>query len=409
MSDREHQSDTEGFKEGPDVTSQSKFIVRLNAVDYLTLSSVITTCFSVVAALEGYLYFATSLLYIAMLADAYDGILAREYGLERSFGRYLDGFMDVLIYLVAPSLIWYLSGFSGIYGIFLVAMIAAGCIRLSVFNEVGNIEESDGLSYLGMPVFWSVFILGIGKLLSLWIPDELLFVLLSITLTVFSYCMLYRARFFKFKSIDHILFITLGGAGVFSLIEFSWLVEGKWGDVLAIALYIQIPVVIGGVLHMVVVTNDYMSFLKTPIHEGLFGANKTWRGVIVVPLLTALGALCLIPLEYLQVRIYGQSIFQEFNLLIVGCVAGFGYLLAEFPNSFIKRRLGIAPGESAAKFKTLFVVMDQVDSGIGVAVAYWWVLGFSMEVSVLYIVTFPFVALLVKRLLFIFKLKKSAV
>ena len=198
---------------------ESRFIVKLNFVDYITLSSVITTCLAVVSALEGYLYFATALLYIAMLADAYDGILARKYGVERSFGRYLDGFMDVLIYLVSPSIVWYLSGFTGWYGIFLMLMIAAGCIRLSVFNEVGNIEESDGLSYLGMPVFWSVFILGIGKILSIWLPQALLFVLLAITLCVFSFFMLYRARFFKFKSMNQILGITLGGASIFVLIE----------------------------------------------------------------------------------------------------------------------------------------------------------------------------------------------
>jgi len=194
-----------------DKNLDSRLIVRLNRVDYITLSSVITTCFAVAAALEGYLFFATGLLYLAMLADAYDGILARKYGLERPFGRYLDGFMDVLIYLVAPSIIWYLSGFTGLYGIFLILLISVGCIRLSVFNEVGNIEESDGLSYLGMPVFWSVFILGIGKLLSLLLPETLLFILLALTLVAFSYCMLYRARFFKFKSMNQILLITLGG------------------------------------------------------------------------------------------------------------------------------------------------------------------------------------------------------
>jgi len=204
----------------------SRFIVKLKFVDYITLSSVVTTSFSVVFALEGYLYFATALLFIAMLADAYDGILARKYGVERSFGRYLDGFMDVLIYLVSPSIIWYLSGFTGWYSIFLMLMIASGCIRLSVFNEMGNIQESDGLSYLGMPVFWSVFILGIGKVLSLWLPQTLLFFLLATTLCIFSFFMLYRARFFKFKSMNQILGITLGGASLFSLIEVYGLTFG---------------------------------------------------------------------------------------------------------------------------------------------------------------------------------------
>jgi len=212
-------ADTECGSNIPRNNNDSMFIVKLNFVDYVTLSSVVTTSLSVAFALEGYLYFATGLLFIAMLADAYDGILARKYGTERPFGRYLDGFMDVLIYLVSPSVIWYLSGFTGWYCFFLMLMIASGCIRLSVFNEVGNIQESDGLSYLGMPVFWSVFILGIGKVLSLWMNQNLLFVLLAVTLSIFSFFMLYRARFFKFKSLNQILGITLGGAILFVLIE----------------------------------------------------------------------------------------------------------------------------------------------------------------------------------------------
>ena len=133
------------------------FIITLNKVDLVTLSSVITSSLAVGLALAGYLMLATALLYLAMLADAMDGILARKLGVERDFGRYLDGFMDVLIYLTGPSIIFYLSGFNGWMSVFLMTMIACGCIRLSVFNQIGNIQESDGLSYLGMPVFWSVF------------------------------------------------------------------------------------------------------------------------------------------------------------------------------------------------------------------------------------------------------------
>ena len=204
---------------------ESSFIVLLSWVDYVTLSSVVTTSLAVSFALEGRLFLATALLFLAMLADACDGILARKYGLVRAFGRYLDGFMDVLIYLVTPSIIWYLSGFSGWYGVFLMIMIATGCIRLSVFNEVGNIEESDGLSYLGMPVFWSVFILAVSQLLSLLLPATLLFVLLAITLSIFSCCMLYRGRFFKFKSMKQIYAITLGGASIFLLIDLYYFIQ----------------------------------------------------------------------------------------------------------------------------------------------------------------------------------------
>jgi hypothetical protein len=52
-----------------------------------------------------------------------------------------------------------------------------------------------------------------------------------------------------------------------------------------------------------------------------------------------------------------------------GAMLGLAYILAELPNSFIKRRLDIAPGKNATGFKgILFTIIDQVDSVIGGAI-----------------------------------------
>lgn len=176
-------------------------------------------------------------------------------------------------------------------------------------------------------------------------------------------------------------------------------------DTLLTALYLQIPVVIGGVLHMLAVTQDWLPGLRRPINRRLFGANKTWRGILLVPLLTAFGASCLYPVEWLldDQRIYGNQ------LVLAGWVAGCGYVLAELPNSLMKRRLGIAAGETPARHSRLFIFLDQFDSGAGVAIAYAVYPGFDWEVCLLYAVTFPVTALLVKRWLFCMNLKKAAV
>ncbi|CBL43825.1 conserved hypothetical protein [gamma proteobacterium HdN1] len=171
------------------------------------------------------------------------------------------------------------------------------------------------------------------------------------------------------------------------------------------ALYIQIPVVIGGVLHMLAVTKDWLPALKVPIHERLFGANKTWRGMVLVPLFTALGAICIWPLEWLL----GPHAVFGTSLLLAGVVAGFGYVLAELPNSWFKRRAGIPPGVVPTRAPGLFIFLDQFDSGLGVALAYLIYPGFGVQVFFWYILTFPITALLVKRWLFWMKLKKSAV
>lgn len=175
-------------------------------------------------------------------------------------------------------------------------------------------------------------------------------------------------------------------------------------EILATAFYLQIPIVIGGVLHMLAVTQNWLPALKKPVHEKWFGANKTWRGFVLMPLLTALGALCLWPVELLM----GEKALFNDTLLLAGFIAGLGYTLAELPNSLLKRHLGIAPGETPARYRQLFILTDQIDSGIGVAIAYSIYPGFSWAACLAYAVTFPATALLVKRLLYLCQLKKSA-
>lgn len=182
------------------------------------------------------------------------------------------------------------------------------------------------------------------------------------------------------------------------------MLDAPWTPLLT-ALYLQIPVVIGGVLHMLVVTQDRWTCLKVPVHERWFGANKTWRGMLAMPMLCALGGWCLTPIEALL----GPRAVLGPSPALTGAVAGLAYVLAELPNSFFKRRLGIAAGALPQRHRGLFIFLDQFDSALGVALAYGWYLGCSGEVCLDYALSFPVTALLVKRMLFMAKLKRSAV
>lgn len=172
---------------------------------------------------------------------------------------------------------------------------------------------------------------------------------------------------------------------------------------LLLVWYLQFPVVVGGVLHMVVVSRNAWPALAVPVHRGLFGANKTWRGFVVVPLLTAAGTLPLLPVEaWLDPAPVGVGRWP-----LAGLLAGLGYVLGELPNSFLKRRLGIAPGATPARGRWLFVLLDQLDSGVGVALAYAVLPGLTLLEFLLFVATFPLTALGVKRLLFMARLKSS--
>lgn len=194
------------------------FICRLSLPDCLTLTGMVIALGGIGTALSGAVWLSISLLYLAMLADALDGKLARWLGCERPFGRYLDGFCDLLLYLVAPALIFYLSGYRG-GAFFLVLMVVCGALRLSRFNESGNITHNAALAYLGMPVFWSLFILSGWSLLALFLPPPVCGWLLSVALTLFSLAMILDRPFPKFSSLITLVPLCLSGAALFGALH----------------------------------------------------------------------------------------------------------------------------------------------------------------------------------------------
>jgi hypothetical protein len=128
---------------------------------------------------------------------------------------------------------------------------------------------------------------------------------------------------------------------------------------LLIELYI--PLIISNIVHMVIVKANYLSVLRKPINTKLFGANKTYRGLLVICILNALLQLGL------NSFLYQTWAFADFGL---GMVLGLAYILSELPNSFVKRRMGIPAGGKAHQGKLLFMIMDKSDSALGVSLTF---------------------------------------
>jgi hypothetical protein len=130
------------------------------------------------------------------------------------------------------------------------------------------------------------------------------------------------------------------------------------------ALWFALPVIVAGVVHIAVIRRGLLLGLaRVPLDGGLrvrgrrlFGANKTVRALLVMPLVAGLVAAA-------------QAVPHGFWW---GASLGAGYLLGELPNSFIKRQLDIAPGAAASgPVGALFWVIDQIDSLGGVLLAAW--------------------------------------
>lgn len=179
---------------------------------------------------------------------------------------------------------------------------------------------------------------------------------------------------------------------------------------LAQAWWISAPVIVAGVAHMLVVKRRWLQGLARPLDGGrtlggrpVFGPNKTWRGLLFMAVAPALlGALQgaawgsraaeagLEPIDLagLGARLgaTGQAASCA-GYALLGLVLGLGYGLGELPNSFLKRRLAIEPGQArAGVVGALFVLLDQADSvlaalGLGLCLGLPWAVFLAGVVS----------------------------
>ena len=144
------------------------------------------------------------------------------------------------------------------------------------------------------------------------------------------------------------------------------------------SLWLALPVILGGAIHIAVLRGGlFPTLARLPLDLGLrlrgrrlFGANKTWRGALIM-----IGGTALCSVVQAQVALHAdwarRLVLAEFSLehpILWGLLLGSGYIGGELPNSLLKRQLGIGPGEAAASpgLRRLFWLIDQADSLAGV-------------------------------------------
>lgn len=127
------------------------------------------------------------------------------------------------------------------------------------------------------------------------------------------------------------------------------------------------PLFVGFAVHGLCIRAGVLNWLARPISNLQFGANKTYRGLVCVAAGTALGFAAIRPLPL--------QTLQSSQLLGLGFLTGAVAMAAELPNSFLKRRLDIAPGAHATGSRGLvFHLLDQIDVVFGAWTVLAWVL-----------------------------------
>lgn len=182
-----------------------------------------------------------------------------------------------------------------------------------------------------------------------------------------------------------------------------------------------IPLIVSNVLHMVLVKKNGLNSLCIPLNSTLFGPNKTLRGFLFVPFVNGILYLVvnwpggwllsgLSPEYYLQQEINIGDINFLNTLLMqasIGAVYGLFYMLFELPNSWIKRRMGIASGESSTRFRWFFTLLDKTDSAIGVSLFFGFLNDFNIEMMLQFFICASSLHFGISGLLVLSKIKKS--
>ena len=141
---------------------------------------------------------------------------------------------------------------------------------------------------------------------------------------------------------------------------------------------------LGGNLLEILFLYNLCSFLNFPISEKYFGANKKWRGLITLPL----GSSIIMYIITQGSKYYYKRIYSEISNLpiITAPLIGFVFNLAELPNSYIKRKYKIKPGE----YNKYTFIADHVDSIFFATITAYYC-GIPFESFILNIYLGPFI------------------
>jgi hypothetical protein len=138
-------------------------------------------------------------------------------------------------------------------------------------------------------------------------------------------------------------------------------------DILNI-VWLALGLFLAGIIEGFLWKTQWFALANQPINKELFGENKRWRGLITLPLTNTISTFLFQLLEKFFPLGDNFIFFSNFNFIEYGLLVGFIFNLSELPNSFVKRRLKIPPGDESNR---MIYFIDHMDSTYGVLILYW--------------------------------------
>jgi CDP-diacylglycerol---serine O-phosphatidyltransferase len=154
--------------------------IKSQSANALTLLNLSLGSFAILFILRDELKLSLLLIFLAALADRFDGMVARKLNIESELGKQLDSMCDIISFGIAPALLLYQSilfsyGASG--AVFAIVYIACGALRLARFN----ITENNGY-FTGLPITAAGCLLTLSYLSVPYLPSYV-FMFLTIILS----------------------------------------------------------------------------------------------------------------------------------------------------------------------------------------------------------------------------------
>ncbi len=181
-----------------------------NAANIISAIALFFSMLAIFYLLTGNFYFSFASILLALVFDSIDGHIARLLKAESKFGSAVDGYVDVVNYLIYPSLAFFIyfrmTDVVPLVTIFI--FVLCGIYRLARFQVNGVKRTNNKMFYEGLPVFVSPFLILIFLLILKYFPDW--FYYFSIFLLVLtSFLMVQSFKFPKPKNVSfYIVLIT---------------------------------------------------------------------------------------------------------------------------------------------------------------------------------------------------------
>jgi CDP-diglyceride synthetase len=181
------------------------------------------------------------------------------------------------------------------------------------------------------------------------------------------------------------------------------------------------PCIIAGIVNSFFCKSKVLEKLRIPIDGGkklkdgqrIFGENKTIKGLLGYVFFNIIFAIiCGFIVDKLHWNNYNFFYINHENTilgnLLIGFLLGLAYALFELPNSFLKRRLKIAPGKQSSGWKKwLFTILDQADSVFGVALVVCFYYNLGIGYYLLYVCVGAVTHIIINMLLYFVGARKN--